>query len=66
MLVHDEAPAGVDKMKELRATLSYSFEEMENGGRVRIRSESAEASAAVHEFLRSQIEEHRTGDPKKL
>ncbi len=64
MLVHDENPPGAAKMKELRSSLKYSFEELPTGGRVRIRSSDSAANAAVHEFLRYQIREHRTGDPQ--
>ena len=64
MLVHEENPPGAEKMKELRSSLKYSFEELPAGGRVRIRSSDAAATAAVHDFLRYQIREHRTGDPE--
>lgn len=62
MFVHDEKPDGVDKMKELRSQLNYSFEELPAGGRVRIKSSNPQAIAAVHDFLNYQIREHRTGD----
>ena len=62
MFVHDEKPAGVDQMKELRSELKYSFEELPSGGRVRIRSGNQQAVGAVHDFLNYQILEHRTGD----
>jgi hypothetical protein len=39
------------------------FEELENGGRVRIRAVTPAARDAVHEFLKYQIREHATGDP---
>jgi hypothetical protein len=32
------------------------------GGLVRLRTENAEALAAIHEFLRFQIKDHQTGD----
>jgi hypothetical protein len=62
MLVHGEAPAGVPAMKRLKADISYTFETMELGGRVRIVSANAEAVDAIHEFLRYQINDHQTGD----
>ncbi|HET9400470.1 MAG TPA: hypothetical protein VFO34_05925 [Candidatus Acidoferrales bacterium] len=66
MFVHDTVPPGVPEMKQLRASIKYLFEETPNGGRVVIRSENADALAAIHKFLRFQIEEHKTGDPLEM
>ena len=66
MLVHARTAPGTPAMSRLKAELVYGFEETERGGRVRITSKSAEALAAVHEFLRFQIEDHQTGDPKTV
>lgn len=63
MFVHDRVPPGVPVMKELKDKISYEYEEVENGGRVVVSSQSPEAVTAVHEFLRFQIEDHHTGDP---
>jgi hypothetical protein len=63
MFVHDTAPPGVPEMKKLRENIHYSFEETANGGRVVISSSDKDALAAIHRFLRFQIEEHKTGDP---
>jgi hypothetical protein len=60
---HGETPAGVPEMIRLKAAISYAFEDLKNGGRVRIRTASPEALEAVHAFLRYQIREHATGDP---
>ena len=62
MFVHDTVPPGVPEMKKLRENIRYSFEETPNGGRVVIFSSNKEAVAAIHRFLRFQIEEHKTGD----
>lgn len=62
MFVHDEKPAGVDTLKELRSDLKYTFEELPTGGRVRIKSRNPKAVAAVHDFLKYQVREHRTAD----
>lgn len=62
MFVHDQTPPGVEEMKRLRGGIHYSFEEVDRGGRVVIRTNDAGARAAIHQFLRFQIEEHRTGD----
>ena len=66
MLVHARTPPGASAMSRLKAEIVYAFEETELGGRVRINAKSAEALAAVHEFLRFQIEDHQTGDPQTV
>lgn len=65
MLVHARTPPGVPAMSRLKAEIVYAYEETEGGGRIRITTKSAEALAAVHEFLRFQIEDHQTGDDKQ-
>lgn len=62
MFVHDATPAGVPEMKRMRQIITYSFEETPNGGQVVIRTPNIQALAAIHKFLRYQIEEHQTGD----
>jgi hypothetical protein len=62
MFVHDTVPPGVPEMKRLQKNIQYLFEETPNGGRVVISSTNKEALAAIHRFLRFQIEEHKTGD----
>ncbi|MGA7909386.1 MAG: hypothetical protein WCA16_18410 [Candidatus Sulfotelmatobacter sp.] len=66
MAVHDQVPPGVPVMREKRAEISYIFEELPAGGRVRIKTTNRDALEAVHAFLRFQIEEHRTGDPADI
>ena len=62
MFVHGQVPPGVPAMKEQRATISYRFEELPTGGRVRIKTTNPGALKAIHNFLRFQIEDHHTGD----
>jgi hypothetical protein len=62
MLIHGEAPPGVPTMKRLKADISYTFETIEFGARVRIVTANAEAVEAIHAFLRYQIKDHQTGD----
>lgn len=63
-LVHDtKSVPGVEAMKRHTTALTFTFHEIANGGHVRITGASAEAIAAVHEFLRFQITDHKTGDP---
>jgi len=62
--IHGRAPDGVPVMKELgsRILYQYQYEELERGGRVRITTAEPRGVEAVHQFLRFQIEDHRTGD----
>lgn len=62
-LVHERVPPGADALRRLKSEITYAYEETEAGGRVLISTRNADALAAVHAFLRFQIEEHRTGDP---
>ena len=63
MFVHDTEPPGVPDMKRLKDKITYSFEQTPNGGRVLIRTSDPAALAAIHKFLRFQIDEHQTKDP---
>jgi hypothetical protein len=62
MLIHERVPPGVPALRRLKSEIKYDYEETERGARVRIMTANAEALAAVHEFLRFQIEDHQTGD----
>lgn len=62
MFVHDQTPPGVPVMQKLKDAITYKYEEVENGGRVVISSGNAEALGAIHQFLKFQITEHKTGD----
>jgi hypothetical protein len=61
-LVHGQKPSGVDSMKRLKSTISYAAENLPDGGRMQITTSNSEALNAVHDFLRFQIQEHKTGD----
>src|SRR5271155_1359827 len=60
--VHDQVAPGVPAMKRLKADISYEYVATERGARVDISTKNPEALAAIHDFLRFQIEEHQTGD----
>ena len=60
--VHADAVPGTDAMKRLRDRITYAFEEIRDGGRVRMTTRHARALGAIHEFLRYQIADHKTGD----
>jgi len=66
MFVHDSIPPGVTTMKALRTNIHYRYEETANGGRVLILSSDPAALGAIHDFLRFQISEHRTGDTPEV
>ena len=63
---HGETPDGVPDLIRLKDDITYSFETLKQGGRVRIRAASPGALDAVHAFLRYQIREHHTGDPTTI
>ena len=62
MFIHSTTPPGVPAMKQLRDKIQYDYEPIAAGGRVRIMSSDPVAVAAVQDFLRSQIADHKTGD----
>jgi hypothetical protein len=66
MFVHDQVPPGVPVMKEKRAEISYTFEELPAGRTVRIKTTNPDALKAIHDFLRFQIEDHHTGDTTEI
>lgn len=61
--VHDQTPAGVPTMTRLKKEIHYKYEQIDQGGQLVISSKNSEAIAAVQDFLRFQITEHKTGDP---
>jgi hypothetical protein len=65
MFIHDRIPPGVPVMKAKKAAISYTYQETERGGQVRIKTADTEALKAVHDFLVFQIQDHQTGDPIK-
>jgi len=62
MLIHSRVPPGVPVLKRLKTEVAYTFEEIDGGGRVRIRTGNRKALAALYQFLRFQIADHQTGD----
>jgi hypothetical protein len=63
LVTHGEQPPGVSVLQRLKAELTYSYEDTNRGGVVRIVTTNAEALSALHAFLKYQITEHGTGDP---
>jgi hypothetical protein len=63
MLVHDRKDVpGASTLARLKDRLSYRYVETTLGGRVDVFAKDADAVKAVHEFLKFQIEDHKTGD----
>jgi len=64
MLVHDSTHVpGTAAMARLKDRIRYRYSETPGGGRVDIVTTDRDAVEAVHDFLRFQIDEHKTGDP---
>lgn len=62
MLTHGKTPDGVPVLQKLKSDVKYTYEEITNGGQVRITTNNQEALPAIHEFMRFQIKDHQTGD----
>jgi hypothetical protein len=65
LLIHDQVPPGAAVMKDKRAAIKYAFRPTDAGGEVRISTKDPAALAAIHRFLRFQIEDHGTGDRRE-
>jgi hypothetical protein len=63
MLVHDTKKVpGAAALAHLKDRVTYRFVETPKGGRVDIVTTHPDAIKAVHEFLKFQISDHKTGD----
>jgi len=60
---HDELPPGAGAMAINRERIRYRYEERAAGAAVIIETTDAATLKAIHDFLRYQIVEHKTGDP---
>jgi len=60
--VHGYPPDGVKQMQALRSAITYRYEELPLGGRIRVVAARQEALKAIHAFLKFQVIEHRTAD----
>jgi hypothetical protein len=64
--IHAQDVPGSADMQQLRDRIGYAYEDVPNGGRVRITTRFAPARSAIHEFLRFQIADHKTGDSLEI
>lgn len=62
MLVHAEDVPGTSIMSQLKAELHWELHETPRGAKILIVADNKAALDAVHEFLRFQIADHKTGD----
>jgi hypothetical protein len=62
MLVHAQDVPGAEAMSRLKNQLHWTLRETPRGARITITADDKPALDAVHEFLRFQIEDHKTGD----
>lgn len=60
---HAELPPGAAVMAANKRLITYRYEERADGASVVIETADAETRRAIHDFLRYQIVEHKTGDP---
>ena len=63
---HDRVLPGTPQMQTLKSAITYKYEEIERGARLRISSQDPAAVAAIHDFLKFQIADHQTGDPTTI
>ncbi len=59
---HGEVPPGVAAMQASAGAIAFRYQDLSDGGAVRIEASDAGLLQAVHAFLRYQITEHHTGD----
>jgi hypothetical protein len=62
MLVHGIDVPGTATMTRLKDQLHWNLQETIRGARIAITADNKEALDAVHDFLRFQIQDHKTGD----
>jgi hypothetical protein len=61
-----KVPPGVNEMKDKRVLISYSFDELPDGGRVRIKTGNHDVLNAIHDFLSFQISDRQTADTSDI
>jgi len=62
MFIHDTTPPGAPTMSKLREQIRYIYADTPEGAKITITSKNKEAIDAIHDFLRFQITDHKTGD----
>ena len=62
MLVHGTNVPGTATMSRLKDQIHWDLQETPHGARIKITADNKPALEAVHQFLKFQIEDHKTGD----
>lgn len=62
MLIHATKVPGTEQMAALKNRIRFVYVETAGGGRLDIFTTDADALRAIHEFMRFQIADHKTGD----
>lgn len=62
---HEELPPGARTLADRKDKITYKYVERPDGAAVVIETRDRRARNAIHDFLRYQIAEHKTGDPLK-
>lgn len=62
MLVHSTVVPGTETMSRLKDQIHWDLQDTPRGARIVITADNKPALDAVHEFLRFQINDHKTGD----
>jgi TusA-related sulfurtransferase len=62
MFIHDTTPPGAPTMSKLHTQINCVLENTPQGAKINITSKNKDAIDAIHEFLRFQITDHKTGD----
>jgi len=62
MLVHGENVPGTAAMTQMKSQLHWGLQETPHGARITITADTKPAVEALHQFLKFQIEDHKTGD----
>jgi len=62
MLVHSQNVPGTATMTRLKADLHWDMQELPRGASITVTADNKEVTDAVHDFLRFQIADHKTGE----
>jgi hypothetical protein len=61
--IYGKLPEGTPQLKKMRDSVTFAAVPEENGGVLRLLTVSPQAKSAIHDYLRFQIDQFKTGDP---
>jgi hypothetical protein len=61
--IYGKAPENAPQLKKLRDDITYAMVPQENGGVLRMLTVNPTAKSAIHDTLRFQIDQWKSGDP---